>query len=29
MTRVNDPPDTMAKIVDEIDSIREELFNVQ
>jgi len=29
MARVNDPPETITKIIDEIDRIREELFAVQ
>jgi ubiquinone biosynthesis protein UbiJ len=29
MARVNDPPETIAKIIDEIDRVREELFTIQ
>ena len=29
MARVNDPQETIPKIIDEIDRIREELFTVQ
>ena len=29
MARVNHPPETIVKIIDEIDRIREELFTVQ
>jgi hypothetical protein len=29
MTSLNDPPETIAKIIDEIERIREELFAVQ